>query len=103
MDKNLYHFSIRSIFESIGEQVENNLFIFIDIHPQIKFRLFRKIQNKKMKMQVQRVNVVAFTRKIMENFDSVAEEHHIDFLFETEVEYLIDETQHTICVALHNL
>lgn len=35
-------------------------------------------------MQVQRVNVVAFTRKIMENFDSVAEEHHIDFLFETE-------------------
>ena len=41
MDKNLYHFSIRSIFESIGEQVENNLFIFIDIHPQIKFRLFR--------------------------------------------------------------
>ena len=45
---------------------------------------FRKIQNKKMKMQVQRVNVVAFTRKIMENFDSVAEEHHIDFLFETE-------------------
>lgn len=37
-----------------------------------------------MKMQVQRVNVVAFTRKIMENFDSVAEEHHIDFLFETE-------------------
>ena len=41
MDKNLYHFSIRSIFESIGEQVENNLFIFIDIHPQIKFGLFR--------------------------------------------------------------
>ena len=45
---------------------------------------FRKIQNKKMKMQVQRIEVVAFTRKIMENFDSVAEEHHIDFLFETE-------------------
>lgn len=45
---------------------------------------FRKIQNKKMKMQVQRVDVVAFTRKVMENFDSVAEEHRIDFLFETE-------------------
>lgn len=49
---------------------------------------FRKIQNKKMKMQVQRINVVPFTRKIMENFDSVAEEHHIDFLFETEKEEL---------------
>ena len=39
---------------------------------------FRKIQNRKMKMQVQRINVVAFTRKIMENFESVAEEHQID-------------------------
>ena len=45
---------------------------------------FRKIQNKKMKMQVQRIDAVTFTHKIMENFDSVAEEHHIDFLFETE-------------------
>ena len=45
---------------------------------------FRKIQNRKMKMQVQRVDAVAFTRKVMENFDSVAEEHRIDFLFETE-------------------
>lgn len=45
---------------------------------------FRKIQNKKMKMQVQYINVTAFTRKIMENFDSIAEEHRIDFLFETE-------------------
>ena len=49
---------------------------------------FRKIQNKKMKMQVQRIEVVAYTRKIMENFDSVAEEHQIDFLFETEQEEL---------------
>lgn len=34
---------------------------------------FRKIQNKKMKMQVQQLNVVAFVRKIMDNFESVAE------------------------------
>ncbi len=45
---------------------------------------FRKIQNRKMKMRVQYVEVVGFTRKIMENFDSLAEEHHIDFLFEAE-------------------
>ena len=49
---------------------------------------FRKIQNKKMKMQVQRLNVVPFVRKIMDNFESVAEEHHIDFLFQTENESL---------------
>lgn len=49
---------------------------------------FRKIQNKKMKMQVQQLNVVAFVRKIMDNFESVAEEHNIDFLFQTEKEVL---------------
>ena len=49
---------------------------------------FRKIQNKKMKMQVQRVNVVAFVRKVMDNFESLAEEHNIDFLFETEKDEL---------------
>lgn len=49
---------------------------------------FRKIQNRKMKMQVQRVNVVAFTHKIMESFEAMAEERHIDFLFETEKEEL---------------
>lgn len=45
---------------------------------------FRKIQNKKMKMQVQCVDVVAFIRKIMENFEAIAKEHHLDFLLETE-------------------
>ncbi len=49
---------------------------------------FRKIQNKKMKMQVQRINVVTFVRKIMDNFEAVAEEHRIDFLFQTEKEAL---------------
>ncbi|MBB4045155.1 signal transduction histidine kinase/ligand-binding sensor domain-containing protein/DNA-binding response OmpR family regulator [Bacteroides reticulotermitis] len=45
---------------------------------------FRKIQNKKMKMQVQQVDVVSFVRRVMENFEAVAEEHHIDFLFQAE-------------------
>lgn len=49
---------------------------------------FRKIQNKKMKMQVQRIDVVSFVRKIMDNFESLAEEHNIDFLFETEKDEL---------------
>lgn len=40
---------------------------------------FRKIQNKKMKMRVQQIDLIAFTRHIMENFDSMADEHQIDF------------------------
>jgi len=43
---------------------------------------FRKIQNKKMKMQVEEIELVSFVRRIMDNFESMAEEHHIDFVFE---------------------
>lgn len=49
---------------------------------------FRKIQNKKMKMQVRRLNVVPFIHHIMENFETLAQEHRIDFIFETEQEEL---------------
>lgn len=45
---------------------------------------FRKIQNKKMKMKVQEINIVSFVRQLMDNFESLAEDHHIDFIFETE-------------------
>lgn len=45
---------------------------------------FRKIQNRKMKMKVQSLDVVPFVRHIMDNFESMAEEHHIDFIFESE-------------------
>ena len=47
---------------------------------------FRKIQNKKMKMHVSEIDLVPFLRRLMTNFDSVAEEHQIDFVFESEVE-----------------
>lgn len=49
---------------------------------------FRKIQNRKMKMLVQKIDIVPFVRKVMENFDSLAEEHNIDYIFETEKDNL---------------
>lgn len=49
---------------------------------------FRKIQNKKMKMQVERIDTVLFVRKIMDNFEALATEHQIDFVFQTEKESL---------------
>ena len=39
-------------------------------------------------MQVQRLDIVPFVRKVMDNFEAVAEEHRIDFLFQTEKEHL---------------
>lgn len=43
---------------------------------------FRKIQNKKMQMRVQRFDMVLWTKDIMESFYSSAEEHHIRLLFD---------------------
>lgn len=45
---------------------------------------FRKIQNKKMKMQVQLLEVVSFTRKVMEYFEAVAKERNISYNLETD-------------------
>lgn len=45
---------------------------------------FRKIQNKKMKMQVQRIDIIPFVRHIMESFYAMADEQQIEFLLESE-------------------
>lgn len=45
---------------------------------------FRKIQNKKMKLRVQKLDIVPFIRKVMDNFESLAEDHHIDYILEAE-------------------
>ena len=38
---------------------------------------FRKIQNHKMKLCVQRTDIVTYVRNITENFQALADEHHI--------------------------
>lgn len=45
---------------------------------------FRKIQNNKMKMQVQQIELTPFIRHIMESFNSLADEHQIDFGLEAD-------------------
>lgn len=49
---------------------------------------FRKIQNKKMKMVVQQTDIVPYTRSIMDNFEALAKEHHMQFVFETNKEHI---------------
>ena len=44
---------------------------------------FRKIQNKKMKLQVQRIEVVEFAHRLMEHYLAVAEERGIDFTLDS--------------------
>jgi signal transduction histidine kinase/ligand-binding sensor domain-containing protein/DNA-binding response OmpR family regulator len=54
---------------------------------------FRKIQHKKMKMQVEQADLVPFVQKVMDNFRSMAEEHRMAFRFlceEKEVWLWID-------------
>lgn len=45
---------------------------------------FRKIQKNKMKLRIEKIDVVPFVRRIMDNFEGLAEDHHIDFVFESE-------------------
>lgn len=49
---------------------------------------FRKIQNKKMKMRVQQIDLIPFIRHIMESFNNLADEHQIDFEMITHLSFL---------------
>lgn len=49
---------------------------------------FRKIQNKKMKLRVQCIDLIPFTRSIMDNFEGLAEERHITFKLESAADRL---------------
>lgn len=48
----------------------------------------QKIQNKKMKMQVQQIELLVFIRHLMESFSFIAEEHRVDFRLETALNEL---------------
>lgn len=47
---------------------------------------FRKIQNNKMKMRVQQIDLIPFTKHIMDNFSNLADEHQIDFRLDTRLQ-----------------
>lgn len=47
---------------------------------------FRKIQNKKMKVLVEEVEVISFLSKIVNNFSSIAKEHHLHYVFDPEID-----------------
>lgn len=49
---------------------------------------FRKIQNNKMKMRVQQIDLIPFVRHIMESFNYLADEHQIDFKMESPLSSL---------------
>ena len=46
---------------------------------------FRKIQNKKMVLKVQPVNLVEFVRSVYENFEPMAKHKHIDYYFHSDI------------------
>lgn len=49
---------------------------------------FRKIQNKKMKVLVEESDIIILLRKVMDNFQLIAEEKQIDFKIETDCDEL---------------
>lgn len=76
----------KSLSDDVREQlrvVERNTDRMLRLVNQILD--FRKIQKNKMKLRIEQIDIVPFVHHIMENFESLAEEHHIDFVFESEM------------------
>ncbi|MDO4165361.1 MAG: response regulator [Bacteroides sp.] len=49
---------------------------------------FRKIENKKMKLLLEKTEVIGLVKRVMDNFRLMAEERHIDYRLETDTESL---------------
>ncbi len=47
---------------------------------------FRKIENKKMKVLLEKTDIIALLQRVMDNFRLIAEEKHIDFRLQTAPE-----------------
>lgn len=76
----------RSLPDDVREQlrvVERNTDRMLRLVNQILD--FRKIQKNKMKLRIEQIDIVPFVRHIMDNFESLAEEHRIDFIFVSEM------------------
>lgn len=77
----------------INEDVNEQL-IVVQRNTQRMLRLinqildFSKIQNNKMKLCVELVDIVFFTRRIMENFQALSKEKQIDFKFESSAVFV---------------
>lgn len=68
---------------------------------------FRKLQEKKMRIQVEQVNVVNLVKKVMENFNIIAVEHQINYSLLCDEEYIplwidVDKVEKTIFNLLSN-
>jgi len=65
---------------------------------------FRKVEEKKMKLQLKKVDMVSFVREITDHFVALAIERNISFSFETEINYLetwVDEEK--LDIVIYNL
>lgn len=49
---------------------------------------FRKIENKKMKVLLEKTNVVVLLEKVMDNFRLIAEEKNINYQLQTNQEII---------------
>ena len=62
---------------------------------------FRKIENKKMKLLLEKTDIVELLQKVMDNFRLIAEEKSINFRLQTDKESIhcwIDQDKVEKCV-----
>ena len=96
-----YLFALRSIFEGIGQQVEQNLFQFVRICPDVEGG----------KLRLQPEVYLVFVGQIVEAFHNVSGKGnqiyllhpHLHFvvLYFTEVQYLVHKTEHAAGIPFY--
>ena len=101
MNEKRNHLTMWSILESIGKQIEDNLFQLIRIYPQFQGRHFTFEYKINMMLFGQRFKIIHDMAYKRNNIDLFYTQLHFIFLYFAEIKNLVHQAKHTVGITFY--
>ena len=101
MNEKRNHLTMWSILESIGKQIEDNLFQLIRIYPQFQGRHFTFEYKINMMLFSQRFKIIHDMVYKRNNIYLLYTQLHLIFLYFAEIKNLIHQAKHTVGITFY--
>ena len=101
MNEKRNHLTLWSILESIGKQIEDNLFQLIRIYPQFQGRHFTFEYKINMMLFSQRFKIIHDMVYKRNNIYLLYTQLHLIFLYFAEIKNLIHQAKHTVGITFY--
>ena len=101
MNEKRNHLTLWSILESIGKQIEDNLFQLIRIYPQFQGRHFTFEYKINMMLFGQRFKIIHDMAYKRNNIYLLYTQLHLIFLYFAEIKNLVHQAKHTVGITFY--